>query len=124
VGSTFQSRRTPVFAADMSYVVLNPYWDIPRSIMRNELLPQMRADPAYAERHGYEIVRGPGDDARPVPVTPENMDALQRGELRLRQRPGPRNALGRVKFMFPNRHNVYLHDTPSRGLFSRSQRAF
>jgi L,D-transpeptidase YcbB len=69
-------------------------------------------------------VRGAGDDARALAVTAENIRLLAEGALRLRQKPGPANALGRVKFMFPNRHNVYLHDTPARTLFLRSRRAF
>jgi murein L,D-transpeptidase YcbB/YkuD len=124
VGETFEGRRTPVFAADMQYLVLNPYWDVPRSILVKELLPQIRSNPAWVGKQGYEIVRGGGDDARPLPVTSENIQLLAEGALRLRQKPGPGNALGRVKFMFPNRHNVYLHDTPARALFLRTRRAF
>lgn len=124
VGEAFKARRTPVFAAEMRYVVLQPYWDVPRSILVNELLPSIRKTPGWLESHDYEIVRGPGDDARPLPATPENIDLLARGTLRLRQKPGRLNALGHVKFMFPNKHNVYLHDTPARDLFNRSRRAF
>lgn len=124
VGEAFRARQTPVFAAEMRYVVMQPYWDVPRSILVKELLPDIRRKPGWLESHGYEIVRGPGDDARALPVTAENIDLLTRGTLRLRQKPGPSNALGHVKFMFPNSHNVYLHDTPARDLFSRSRRAF
>lgn len=124
VGEAFRARRTPVFAAEMRYVVLQPYWDVPRSILVKELLPDIRKKPGWLESHGYEIVRGQSDDARPLPPTPENIDLLARGTLRLRQKPGPSNALGHVKFMFPNKHNVYLHDTPARDLFNRSRRAF
>jgi len=124
VGATFEGRRTPVFAADMKYIVLQPYWDVPRSILVNELLPEIRANPAWVEKNGYEMVRGESDEARALPVTLENVQLLAQGKLRLRQKPGPENALGHVKFIFPNRHNVYLHDTPARGLFARSRRAF
>jgi murein L,D-transpeptidase YcbB/YkuD len=124
VGEAFRARRTPVFAAEMRYVVMQPYWDVPRSILVKELLPDIRKKPGWLESHDYEIVRGPGDDARPLPVTAENIELLARGTLRLRQKPGPSNALGHVKFMFPNQHNVYLHDTPARDLFNRSRRAF
>jgi murein L,D-transpeptidase YcbB/YkuD len=124
VGTAFSEFQTPVFAADMRYVVLNPYWDVPRSILLRELLPALRADPGWAAANDYEIVRGDGDDALPQSVTPQNLTLLERGVFRLRQRPGPLNALGRVKFMFPNSHGVYLHDTPARGLFVRTQRAF
>ena len=124
VGASFAGRETPVFAADMTYVVLNPYWDVPRSILKKELLPRFEVEPDWAERNGYEIVAGPGDDARPIPATPENIARLAAGKLRLRQVPGPDNALGRIKFMLPNRHNVYLHDTPTQALFKESRRAF
>jgi murein L,D-transpeptidase YcbB/YkuD len=124
VGETFPGKRTPVFAAQMRYVVLSPYWDVPRSILLAELLPPILRDPTWAERNGYEIVRGEGDDAVPQAASPQNATLLARGALRLRQRPGPDNALGLVKFMPPNPHNVYLHDTPAKSLFSRSPRAF
>jgi murein L,D-transpeptidase YcbB/YkuD len=124
VGESFEGRQTPVFAADMRYVVLQPYWDVPYSILRKELLPEIQHDPDWIERNGYEIATGPGDDSGVAAATPENLRLLAAGKLRLRQRPGPNNALGRVKFMFPNRHNVYLHDTPARSLFTRTRRAF
>jgi len=124
VGEAFRARRTPVFAAEMRYVVLRPYWDVPRSILLKELLPDIRKRPEWLEEHDYEIVRGPGDDATSVPATPQNIELLARGDLRVRQKPGASNALGSVKFMFPNKHDVYLHDTPARNLFKRSSRAF
>lgn len=124
VGDAFSARRTPVFAAEMRYVVLQPYWDVPRSILVKELLPEIRRKPGWLESHDYEIVRGAGDNARALPPTAENIDLLASGTLRLRQKPGALNALGHVKFMFPNKHNVYLHDTPARDLFNRSRRAF
>lgn len=124
VGSTFEGRHTPVFAATLRFVVLRPYWDVPRSILVKEVLPDIRRNPAYLEDNDYEIVRGEGDDSPVLPSTAQNLRLLEQGGARLRQKPGAKNALGRVKFMFPNRHNVYLHDTPSRNLFQRSQRAF
>jgi murein L,D-transpeptidase YcbB/YkuD len=124
VGEDFAGRRTPVFAADMRYVVLHPYWDVPWSILQNELLPEIVADPAWIERNLFEIVTGNGDDAIVQDVTPRSIDLLARGTYRLRQKPGPLNSLGQVKFVLPNRHGVYLHDTPARELFSRSRRAF
>jgi murein L,D-transpeptidase YcbB/YkuD len=124
VGRTYPSQNTPVFAADMRYVVFRPYWDVPASIVREEFLARLRADPAWATRNGYEIVAGPGDDARPVAPSSDSVEALARGALRLRQRPGPGNALGLAKFMFPNRYNVYLHGTPAQSLFAASRRAF
>ncbi len=124
VGEAFPGRETPVFAADMRYIVLRPYWDVPFSIMAREMLPLIWADPDWVTRNGYELVLGQRDDALPQPVTAANIDLLARGELRLRQKPGPGNALGLAKFMFPNRHNVYMHDTPAQELFGQARRAF
>lgn len=124
VGETFPRTRTPVFAAELRYVVLRPFWDVPRSILLRELLPQIRRDPAWIDRSGYEIVRGDSDAAAVMASTQANVDLLAAGQLRLRQKPGPGNALGQVKFMLPNSHNVYLHDTPAKALFSRARRAF
>jgi L,D-transpeptidase YcbB len=124
VGRTFPDQNTPVFVADMRYIVFRPYWDVPASIMRKEYLAHLRADPGWATRNGYELVAGPGDDARPVEPSADSVAALARGELRLRQLPGPANALGLAKFMFPNRHNVYLHGTPAQSLFAATRRAF
>jgi L,D-transpeptidase YcbB len=124
VGSAFKGRQTPVFAADMRYIVLHPYWDVPRSILEKELLPSIQANPGWLADNGYEMVLGPNDDAIPQPADESHVRLLAVGKLRLRQKPGPMNALGQVKFIFPNRYNVYLHDTPARELFARSRRAF
>jgi L,D-transpeptidase YcbB len=118
------STQTPVFVEEMRYVVFRPYWNVPRSILRNEILPIVERDPDYLRRQHMEIVRGPGDDAQPVAATPENLALLRQGVLRLRQRPGPHNALGLVKFVFPNNENVYLHGTPAQELFARTRRDF
>ena len=116
--------QTPVFVEEMRSVIFRPYWNVPRSILRTEILPILARDPDYLRRQDMEIVQGPGDDARPVDPTPEHLALLGQGALRLRQRPGPRNALGLVKFVFPNDENVYLHGTPARQLFSRARRDF
>lgn len=97
--------RTPMFSGAMTRVVLNPYWYVPNSIATKEIAPKLRRDPGYLARNHYEHIPG-------------------RSGLALRQRPGPDNALGRIKFLFPNRFNVYLHDTPSRSLFRRTERTF
>ena len=123
VGKVFPENNTPVFVSDMRQVVLRPYWDVPRSILLGELLPQMKANPYWVLNSGFEIVHGQGDDGTVVPQSAESVAALERNELRLRQKPGPRNALGNAKFLFPNRYNVYLHDTPSQGAFAQSRRA-
>lgn len=116
--------RTPVFTGEMTHLIFRPYWNVPRSIVRHEVLPGLARDAGYLRRHGLEIVRGPGDDATVVAATPANVELLHQGALRLRQPPGPRNALGLVKFVFPNDADVYLHGTPAQQLFGRARRDF
>jgi murein L,D-transpeptidase YcbB/YkuD len=124
VGKTFPRTQTPVFESDMRYVVFRPYWDIPPSILRNEMLPKIRANPGYLAAQRLQIVNGQSDDSPVVPPSPEAIEGLAAGKLRLRQMPGEDNALGLVKFMFPNTYNVYLHSTPAHRLFNESVRAF
>lgn len=116
--------QTPVFADEMTHLIFRPYWNVPRSILRNEVLPAAEADPLYLRRNDMELVAGQGDDAKPIEASPENLAAARAGALRIRQRPGPKNSLGLVKFIFPNDDNVYLHGTPARQLFGRSRRDF
>lgn len=118
------STETPVLVEQMRYLIFQPYWNVPPSILRNEVLPALRRDSAYLRKNDMEIVQGPGDDAIPLAETEENLARLASGRLRVRQRPGPGNALGRVKFMFPNDESVYLHGTPAQELFSRARRDF
>jgi murein L,D-transpeptidase YcbB/YkuD len=113
---------TPLFVGEMRYVTFRPYWNVPSSILLHEVLPAMRRDPEYLRRQDMEIVRGSGDDATVLPVTAGNIALLRTGALRVRQRPGPRNALGLVAFAFPNADNIYMHDTPARALFARDRR--
>lgn len=114
---------TPVFASQVEHVVFRPYWNVPRSIVLGEILPKARVDADYLAAHRYELVRGNGDRGEVVPVSPESLQALAGGAVRLRQRPGPGNALGLVKFDLPNDYDVFLHDTPSQLAFQRDQRA-
>jgi len=118
------NRQTPVFVDEMRYLIFRPYWNVPSSIAVGEILPALRRDPDYLRRQDMEIVSGQGDDARPVALGAASLAAVRQGVLRIRQRPGPKNALGLVKFVFPNDNNVYLHDTPSPQLFRRSRRDF
>lgn len=115
---------TPVFIQEMRSIIFRPYWNIPPSILRNEVLPAIRRDSNYLDRQNMEIVAGQGDASPVVPLSPDSLARLGRGELRVRQRPGPRNSLGLVKFVFPNDENVYMHGTPATELFSRSRRDF
>jgi len=123
VGDELASRRTPIFADSMRYVQFGPYWNVPRSIAVNEILPIAARDRAYLTRNQFEIVRGWGDDAPVVSPWALSDAALYSTRYRVRQRPGPQNALGRVKFMFPNDYAVYLHDTPAQALFDDARRA-
>lgn len=118
--------RTPVLSDTMRYVVLNPYWHVPRSIAVAELLPRVRRDPSYLARLQLRVFQGSGADAREVDPATVNWSAITpaRFPFQLRQDPGPLNALGRIKFMFLNKYHVYLHDTPARPLFDESQRDF
>jgi murein L,D-transpeptidase YcbB/YkuD len=114
--------RTPVFAASMKEVVLNPDWTVPRTI-NGEILASAEEDPDYLRREGFEVI-----DESGRALDPDELDlGGYTGETfphTFVQRPGPTNALGRIKFMFPNRFDVYLHDTPARGLFAREDRTF
>lgn len=123
VGDELVSRRTPIFADTLEYVEFGPYWNVPRSIAVNEILPAARRDRDYLRRNRFQILRGWGDNA-PV-VDPRSLSdaALFSSRYRVRQLPGPNNALGRVKFIFPNDFNIYLHDTPSKLLFESADRA-
>ena len=96
---------TPVFSNAMQFLIVNPYWNVPPSILKKEMLPKLKEDPAYFQRLGYEVTN-------------------HKGQMSVRQPPGERNALGWIKFMFPNEHSVYLHDTPSRNLFANAKRAY
>lgn len=109
---------TPVFTELMRTVVFRPSWHVPASITRREIVPELEKDPSHLEREGYEIVGGDGGDESDLTTLTD----LRRGALRLRQRPGPGNALGPVKFLFPNRWNVYLHGSPSTKSFARARR--
>ena len=114
--------RTPLFDEAMRTVEFQPFWNVPRSIARDEVVPRLRRDPGYWAREGFEFVDGAGR-ADPA-LSDAGLQAVLDGRLRIRQRPGPRNALGDIKFVFPNRDAVYLHHTPSTQLFERSRRDF
>jgi murein L,D-transpeptidase YcbB/YkuD len=111
---------TPLFSDEMTYVVFSPYWNIPENILREETLPRAVSDPAYLARNNIEVVSG-GEVIDPASI--DWADASATTGLRFRQEPGDKNALGLVKFIFPNHFNVYLHDTPSDRLFNRATRA-
>lgn len=116
--------RTPVLVEELEDVIFRPYWNVPSSIVRKEILPALARQPDYLERHGMELVSGQSDDAPVVPLSGANVERFRDGSLRVRQRPGPGNSLGLVKFVFPNDANVYVHATPVPELFSRARRDF
>jgi len=126
VGKMMERRNTPTFSANMTHLVLNPYWNVPKSIAEEELFPLSRKDSQYFAKHGFVIRRIPvGEKHIPDPnATDGSLISTKTYQNVLRQQPGPTNALGRVKFMFPNAHGVYLHDTPSKELFNRTVRTF
>jgi murein L,D-transpeptidase YcbB/YkuD len=121
-----QYRQTPIFSDEISYLVFNPYWHVPRRIAVEDKLPEFQRTPALVSRLGFEVLEGWGSDTKVVDPATVEWDQLSPSTFpyRLRQRPGPANALGRVKFMLPNPYNVYLHDTPARSLFDETERSF
>ncbi len=116
--------RTPVLLEDLRRIEFRPYWNVPPSIARKEIVPRLRRDPDYLAREAMEFVGTRRIGVPGTEVSDANLEAVLRGELRIRQRPGPRNALGAIKFVFPNNANIYLHHTPSRALFARGRRDF
>jgi murein L,D-transpeptidase YcbB/YkuD len=116
--------RTPLFAAEMRELIFRPYWYPPDSILIGEILPDLRRHPSYLAKNDMEIVAGFDQAARSLPATPANLNRLRSGALRLRQRPGPGNALGLLKFVFPNDYTVYMHGTPAQELFRKPRRDF
>ncbi len=115
---------TPVFSDTMQYVVFRPYWEVPPSITKAELIPHIVLDPDYLAKKGFEVVDSHENVVTAGEVSSEVMNQLRAGRLSIRQKPGPKNSLGLVKFVFPNSYNVYMHDTPATDFFARSRRDF
>ena len=118
------STQTPVFTRDMTFVVLRPYWNVPPGILRRSTIPAIRKDRGYVAKQNFEITTLDGTAVTSGQVSDNVLEQLQAGKLAIRQKPGPKNALGLVKLMFPNEYSVYLHSTPSTELFSQSRRDF
>jgi murein L,D-transpeptidase YcbB/YkuD len=123
VGEAYRNE-TPVFAKDMRYVIFRPYWNVPFSIQRRELVPKIVKDRDYLAKNGYEVTDNRGAVVSTGAVSDETLEGLRRGVGLVRQKPGSLNSLGPVVFMFPNEFDVYLHGTPAPELFSRSRRDF
>jgi murein L,D-transpeptidase YcbB/YkuD len=119
--------QTPIFSDRIIYVEVNPYWNVPPSIAKNEDLPKLRRDPRYLVKRHVRLFSSWSGDAREIDSTTVDWHSVSRARMaryKLRQDPGPWNALGRIKFVFPNQYDVYLHDTPTQRLFARTQRDF
>ena len=114
--------QTPVFSDNIRHLVVNPYWNVPSSIVRGEVAPAVLRNPGYLDSQNMDLLYN-GSPVSPWQVN-WSMVSTSNFPFRVRQRPGPGNALGQIKFLFPNKHDVYLHDTPSKSLFARDFRAF
>ncbi|RLB67584.1 MAG: hypothetical protein DRH08_03300 [Deltaproteobacteria bacterium] len=125
VGKTYHA--TPVFSDSIKYIEFNPFWNLPASIARSSTLPKLKKDPLYLQKNNMRIFQGWDEDAPELDSTTmdwSNISAKDMNRYRVRQDPGPNNALGTLKIMFPNKYSVYLHDTPAHGLFKQDRRAF
>ncbi|EOZ96762.1 L,D-transpeptidase YcbB [Indibacter alkaliphilus LW1] len=120
VGRSYHS--TPQFSAEMSYLVFSPTWTVPNSITRSEIIPAVRKDPSYFQKKNMKLLTSDGTEVNPANIDWNKVNPRS-FPYTVRQEPGEQNALGLVKFMFPNKYSVYIHDTPSRSLFAREDRA-
>ncbi len=119
VGKTGVEHQTPVFTHMMKYLIFRPYWNVPTDIARKELVPHLEANKGYLEAKNYEVTNNKGEV-----LTNYTVHQVEHGGVMVREKPGPKNSLGLVKFMFPNQYDVYLHSTPAIGLFNRTRRDF
>lgn len=119
VGKALQDKKTPLIEHEIKYIVFRPYWNVPISIVRKELLKHIAAGRGYLAAHNFEVTNQQGK-----PVANWTPRELEQGTLMVREKPGPKNSLGLVKFMFPNEYDIYLHSTPATELFSRTRRDF
>ena len=126
VGQVKKEHRTPLFSEDLSYLVLNPVWNVPESIATKELLPKIKEDPTYFEKQNYKLISVKEGQRQEVDPKTINWTEIEHEnfEFEIKQKSGRGNALGTIKFMFPNRYNVYLHDTSARSLFEHNVRSF
>jgi murein L,D-transpeptidase YcbB/YkuD len=115
---------TPVMEEDMKYLIFWPYWNVPPSILRNEIVPKITKDRAYIQKNDFEVTTNSGQVVTDGIISDEVLAQLRAGKLMVRQKPGPKNALGLIKFIFPNSNNVYLHSTPSQAAFGENRRDF
>ena len=123
VGKAY-GHKSPVFQKDIQYVIFRPYWEVPSSIQRNEILPHIQKDPNYIAKNNFQVVTAKGEVVTESTVSADVLEGIKAGRLRVRQKPGPSNSLGLVKIIFPNPDNVYLHGTDAPLLFSQDIRDF
>jgi len=121
IGKPF--RNTPVFESNIKYLVFNPTWTVPPTILQKDILPKVKKNPAYLKKMKISVIDRKGRIVDPFAIDWSKY-SNKNIPYTLRQEPGPHNALGQIKFIFPNKHFIYLHDTPSRSLFERKDRAF
>jgi L,D-transpeptidase YcbB len=124
VGRAMNAKMTPVFIGEMRYIEFSPYWNVPPAILHSETVPRLERDPGYWEREELEAVAVDGKGAAITTFDAATLAGLKSGALRVRQRPGTKNALGGVKFVLPNTMDIYLHSTPAQQLFSETRRDF
>ncbi len=124
VGKAFREHQTPVFQDEMEYLIFRPYWNVPITIVRKEMIPDLKKKSGFLGRHQLELVNAQGKIVNSEAIGPATLQQLRAGQLDIRQKPGPANSLGLIKFVFPNHFDVYLHGTPEQQLFSRSRRDF
>ncbi|MFA5982565.1 MAG: L,D-transpeptidase family protein [Methylococcaceae bacterium] len=117
-------KQTPIFLSDMQFLQFRPFWNVPTGIAKAELVPKLRNNPDYLATHDMELVNHFGPNATKYPVNHSTLALLSQGQIKIRQLPGAKNALGTVKFIFPNNFNIYLHDTSNPKLFNRKRRDF
>jgi L,D-transpeptidase YcbB len=123
VGKAYR-HKTPVFASSIQAVIFRPYWNVPPSIVKAELIPHIEKDPSYLVQNAYELVDQTGSVVSSDSVSSKILGQIREGKLRIRQIPGPKNSLGLIKFDIPSAYDVYMHGTPETELFSRSRRDF
>lgn len=121
VGKTYT--KTPVFKDRLRYIEFNPTWTVPVSIIGKSIIPKMKKDPNYIAKNNFELIDRSGKIISQSEINVDNL-SIRNFHYTVRQKPGKHNALGEVKFIFPNKHSVYLHDTPSKSLFENEERAF
>jgi murein L,D-transpeptidase YcbB/YkuD len=123
VGRAYK-HKTPIFAAELKYIVFRPYWNVPIEIQRKELVPLIQKDLRYITHNDFEVTKRDGHSIKSGEAGDGLLQELRTGAVAIRQKPGAKNSLGLVKLLFPNAHDVYLHGTPSMHLFARPRRDF